>query len=212
MAEPMGLLLAGMNYTPVAADEFHDWYDKEHVPERLRVPGFINAVRWVGADDPKISIAAYDLDSLSVLKSPAYTAIGGANLSPWSKRVTGKILRICRLEAEQTVPGRLAAPDNAGGMLMYAMNVDPAAEAEFNAWYNEEHVPALSAVPGCLSARRFKTEGGTHKYLALYHLSAPEVQASPAWKKAAGTPWTDKMRPHFRDPLRIVLRRYVRAG
>ncbi len=85
-----------------------------------------------------------------MLKSPAYTAIAGANLSPWSKRVTGKILRICRLEAEQTVPGRLAAPDNAGGMLMYAMNVDPAAEAEFNAWYNEEHVPALAAVPGCL--------------------------------------------------------------
>jgi hypothetical protein len=208
----MGLLVAGMNYTPVAADEFHDWYDKEHVPERLRVPGFINAVRWLGADDPKISIATYDLESLSVLQSPAYTAIAGANLSPWSKRVTGKILRICRLEAEQTVPGRLAAPDNAGGLLMYAMNVDPAADAEFNAWYNEEHVPALAAVPGCLSARRFKTNGGTHKYIALYHLTAPEVQASPAWKKAAGTPWTEKMRPHFRDPLRIVLRRYVRAG
>ena len=46
------------------------------------------------------------------------------------------------------------APDNAAGMMMYAMNVDPTAEAEYNAWYNEEHVPALAAVPGCLSARR----------------------------------------------------------
>jgi hypothetical protein len=52
--------------------------------------------------------------------------------------------------------------------------------------------------------------GGTHRYLALYHLSAPEVQASEAWKEAAGTPWTAKLRPHFKDPLRLVLRRYSR--
>ena len=212
MAEPMGLLVAGMNYSPVGAEEYNAWYDTEHVPERLRVKGFVNAERWLGADDPFISIAAYDLDSPAVLRSPAYTAIAGPNLSPWSKRITGKIIRICRLEAEQIAPGRVAAPANAQGMLMVAMNVVPEADAEFNAWYNEEHVPALGAVPGCLSARRFKTNGGTHKYIALYHLNAPEVQATAAWKKAVDTPWTAKMRPHFRDMLRLVLRRYVRPA
>ncbi|MEO8442420.1 MAG: DUF4286 family protein [Betaproteobacteria bacterium] len=212
MADAMGLLVAGMNYTPVGADEFDAWYDTEHVPERLRVKGFVNAERWLGADDPMISIATYDLDTPAVLKTPAYTAIAGPNLSPWSKRVTGRIIRICRLEAAQILPGRQAAPDNAGGLLMNAMNVAPEAEAEFNAWYNEEHIPALAAVAGCISARRFKTDGGTHRYIALYHLKTPEVQASPAWKKAVDTPWTAKMRPHFRDPLRVVLRRYVKAN
>ena len=77
---------------------------------------------------------------------------------------------------------------------------------------DEEHIPALAAVPGCLCARRFKMAGGTLKYLALYHLTAPEVQLSPAWKNAVDTPWTAKMRPHFRDPLRIVLRRYTRKA
>ena len=210
MTKPMGILLAGMNYSPVSEEEFHAWYDTEHVPERLRVKGFINAQRWLGADDPKISIATYDLDTLDILSTPAYTSIAGANLSPWSKRMTGGIRRICRFEAEQTVPGRLDAPDNAGGLLMNAMNVAPEAEAEFNKWYDDEHIPALAAVAGCLCARRFRTAGGPHKYLALYHLSAPEVQVSPAWKKAVDTPWTAKMRPHFRDPLRIVLRRYAR--
>ena len=210
MTEPMGLLLAGMNYSPVSEEEFNDWYDTEHVPERLRVKGFVNAQRWLGAEDPRDSIATYDLDLLDVLATPAYTSIAGANLSPWSKRVTGRVRRICRLEAEQTLPGRQAAPENAGGLLMNAMNVAPEAEAEFNKWYDEEHIPALAAVPGCLCARRFRTNGGTHKYLALYHLTEPEVQASPAWKKAVDTPWTAKVRPHFRDHLRIVLRRYAR--
>ena len=209
MAEPMGLLVAGFNFSPVAADEFNAWYDTEHVPERLCVKGFVNAQRWLGADDPQISIATYDLDTLDVLNSPAYTAIAGANLSPWSKRIVGKAQRVCRIEATQLVPGRVAAPANAEAMLLVAMNVAPEAEAEFNAWYNEEHLPALAAVPGCACARRFKMDGGKHKYIALYHLNAPELQASPAWKKAVDTPWTAKIRPHFRDMLRIVLRRYV---
>ncbi|MEK7876966.1 MAG: hypothetical protein AAB325_12335 [Pseudomonadota bacterium] len=212
MAKPYGLLVAGFNYSNAAEDDFNAWYDTEHVPERLRTPGFINAQRWLGADDPKISIATYDLESLDVLQSPAYRAIGGVNLSPWSKHMTAKCQRICRFEAEQTLPGRQAAPADAGGMMMYAMNVPAEVDAEYNSWYNDEHIPALSAVPGCLCARRFKMAGGTHRYLSLYHLTAPEVQASDAWKKAAGTPWTAKMRPHFRDRLRLVLRRYKRKA
>ena len=52
-----GLLIAAMNFSDVAEDEFHDWYDTEHVPERLAVPGFINADRWIGIDNPKVSVA-----------------------------------------------------------------------------------------------------------------------------------------------------------
>ena len=212
MAKPYGLLVAGFNYSNVAEDEFNDWYDLEHVPERLRTKGFINAQRWLGADDPRLSIATYDLESLDVLQSPAYKAIGGENLSVWSKRMTGKCQRICRFEADQTLPGQQAGPADAGGMMMYAMNVPAEVDADYNAWYNEEHIPALSKVPGCLCARRFKMTGGTHRYLAIYHLTGPGVQATDAWKTAAGTPWTAKLRPHFKDPLRLVLRRYARKS
>src|SRR5438094_96102 len=83
-----GILIAAMNIGGAAEDEFHDWYDTEHLPERQRVPGFLLCQRWIGVQDPKVSVATYDLDSASVLQSPAYRAIGGDNLSPWSKRVT----------------------------------------------------------------------------------------------------------------------------
>jgi hypothetical protein len=106
----MGLLVAGFDFSAVAEDEFNDWYDTEHIPERRRIAGFINAERWIGAADPKLSIATYDLAALDVLQSAAYRAIAGANLSPWSKRVTGKCRRICRFEAVQTLPGNAAAP------------------------------------------------------------------------------------------------------
>ena len=206
----MGLLVAGFNFAGAAKDEFNDWYDTEHIPERRRVKGFINAERWLGADDSKVSIATYNLESPDVLQSAAYRAIAGANLSPWSKRVAGKCQRICRFEAEQILPGNEAAPDEAGGMLLFAMNVSPEAEAEFNEWYATEHIPRLSRVPGCLSARRFRVTSGKQRYVALYHLASPEVVASKAWEEAAITPWTLKLRPFTSDRLRLVLRRYRR--
>jgi len=30
------------------------------------------------------------------------------------------------------------------------MGIPPEHEAEFNDWYNTEHVPALTSVPGCM--------------------------------------------------------------
>ncbi len=45
---------------------------------------------------------------------------------------------------------------------------------------------------------------------ALYHLANLDVPRSEAWKRAADTPWTARMRPHFRDMLVLRSKRYVR--
>jgi hypothetical protein len=206
-----GTLIAAMNIGKAAEDEFHDWYDTEHLPERERVPGFLRCERWIGADDRKVSVATYDLETVGVLKTPAYLAIGGANLSPWSKRVTARVDRLMRFEGDQILPGDQLAPAGAGGLLLNAMNVVPEFEAEFNEWYDKEHIPALAAVPGVLAARRFRGTSGNRTYVALYHLDGPEVQDSAEWKKARESAWTDRLKPHFRDHLRLVLRRYVRG-
>jgi hypothetical protein len=205
-----GILLVAFDFSNAHEDEFHDWYDLEHVPERQRVPGFGACERWISVTNPKQAVASYELENLDVLRSAGYLAIGGENLSVWSKRVTAMCTRLLRLEGEQTLPGNQAAPEGAGAILVNAMDVDPAHEAEFNEWYDHEHIPALAAVPGALCARRFRDPQGSPRYLALYHLAAPEVQASAAWKQAATTPWTERMRPHFRNHLRIVARRYLR--
>ncbi len=207
-----GLLLVAFDFTNAHEDEFHDWYDLEHIPERQRVPGFRLCERWIGFANPKQAIATYDLDSLDVLKTPPYLAIAHENLSVWSKRVGPMCTRLIRFDGEQTLPGDADSPRGAGGLLVNAMNVAPDHEAEFNEWYDHEHIPALAAVPGVLSARRFKDPTGTHRYLALYHLKTPEVTLGADWKSAAGTPWTDRLRPHFQNHLRILARRYVRGG
>jgi hypothetical protein len=62
-----GILIAAMDFSAAPEDEFHDWYDLEHIPERLAIAGFLNPQRWIAVDNPKISLATYDLDEVGVL-------------------------------------------------------------------------------------------------------------------------------------------------
>jgi hypothetical protein len=209
-----GLLIAAFDFSSAHADEFHDWYDLEHIPERQALPGFGACERWICDEDPSSSVATYDLDTADVLRSPAYAAIAYDNLSVWSKRVTSMCTRNLRFEGTQLTPGDAPAPEGAGGLLLNAMNVTPDAEADFNAWYDEEHLPALAGVPGTLSARRYRSSedgGGSHRYVAIYHLASPDVTRSDAWAAAVDTPWSARVRPHFRDRIRILTGSYVRG-
>jgi hypothetical protein len=208
-----GILIAAMDFSNVAADEFNDWYDTEHIPERQRVPGFLTLQRWIGSENPKESVATYDLESLGVLQSPGYRAIGGENLSPWSKRVTAKAERLLRYEGEQILPGDATAPATAGGLLLVGMTPSPEVETAFNAWYDTEHLPALARVPGVLSARRYRTGSGNLKYVALYHLTSSGVVDSLEWKQASGsTPMPQHVRDQITNRLRLVCRNYARVG
>jgi len=67
------------------------------------------------------------------------------------------------------------------GLLMAWTGVDPAHEAEFNRWYDEEHIGRLLAVPGFLNAGRYRALRGGPKYLAMYELEDHNVLRSAAF-------------------------------
>jgi hypothetical protein len=113
-----GMLLVQMQPPMSMEDEFHAWYDTEHVPEREALPGFLSATRWVCVDGWPRYMACYDLESLSVLEGDDYRAIGGPNLSVWSKRVIGRVVGYERLELEQAHPHEDTPPQAANGKAM----------------------------------------------------------------------------------------------
>src|SRR6202166_4237203 len=67
------------------------------------------------------------------------------------------------------------------GLLMVWSDIDAEFEAEFNRWYDEEHVPGLLQVPGFLSAGRYLALKGAPKYLATYELEDHNVLRSAAY-------------------------------
>ena len=108
---------------------------------------------------------------------------------------------------EQIRPGGQFSPEDAGGICISSMEVDPAIEDEFNEWYNEEHMPLMDAVPGMLSARRFRAISGLPRYVAIYHLESPEVYKQQSWYEANQTPWIRRIHRFRLRTLHMILKR-----
>jgi hypothetical protein len=110
MTSQMGLMLALMEPPSGLEEEFSDWYDTEHLPQRRGLPGFVNGFRWVAVEGFPKSLAAYDLASLAALEEPAYRAVSGANSTPWSRRLLARTARggRMRVEVTQVWPGTAA--------------------------------------------------------------------------------------------------------
>ena len=71
------------------------------------------------------------------------------------------------------------------GQLSIWTDVDPAYEADFNRWYDREHMQERMAIPGFRRARRFRALGSSPRpYLALYDTENLQVFRTPAYRQA----------------------------
>ena len=104
---------------------------------------------------------------------------------------------------------------SAPGLLLILANVGPADEAEFNRWYDREHMRERVAIPGFLCAQRYRSIApAPWTYLALYHTESFSTFTSLVYRKALAnqSPWSKQILSRFRDPQRAVSRRTGRAG
>ena len=100
------------------------------------------------------------------------------------------------------------------GMLLTSMNIDAAHEAEFNRWYDREHLEERVAIDGFLEARRYVAHDGNPKYLSLYSTETFEVLDSPAYRTALAnqTAWSKANIAHFQNMIRAVARITISRG
>ena len=100
------------------------------------------------------------------------------------------------------------------GMLLTSMNVDAADEAEFNRWYDREHLEERVAIPGFLEARRYVAHEGNPKYLSLYSTETFDVLDSAAYRTALAnqTAWSKANIARFKDMIRGVARITISRG
>jgi hypothetical protein len=105
-------------------------------------------------------------------------------------------------------------PIAAKGMLLTSMNIDAEHEAEFNRWYDREHLEERVAIAGFLEARRYVAHDADPKYLSLYSTESFEVLDSPAYRTALAnqTAWSKVNIARFQNMIRAVARITVSRG
>ncbi|MFS2223920.1 hypothetical protein [Pantoea sp. B65] len=92
------------------------------------------------------------------------------------------------------------------GMLLVATDVNPADEADFNQWYDREHVAERVAIDGFLSGTRYQALDDSRKYLGLYKTTALADFTRPAYHAAftRQTAWSVSNLHKMVDPMRRV--------
>ena len=194
MGEP-GIILA-LSRAPEAGpkrDEWHLWYDDEHIPDRLTMPGMRGVTRYRDHGDPDAFAAVYevaDVDAAaqSLGEQPAPSAseqAAGASTAPvdlrWYREVGWEACKA------SYVPG--SAPI----LLVVGMTMQDGYHDEMVEWYEQEHTPMLLKVDGWQRVRRFlKVSGSGSEHLALHEIASHAVFDDPV-KAAAQTPWREEV-------------------
>jgi hypothetical protein len=100
------------------------------------------------------------------------------------------------------------------GMLLTSMDINASDEAEFNRWYDREHLEERVAIDGFLEARRYVAHEGRPKYLSLYSTKTFEALDSPAYRTALAnqTDWSKANIARFKNMIRADARITVSRG
>jgi hypothetical protein len=104
---------------------------------------------------------------------------------------------------ERLVIGESSAPAQA--YVLFFAGFDPSWEEELNAWYDTEHLPRFTAVPGLHWAGRYEAVSGSPRYLAVYAVESVEVCDTPEWLQVSDTPWSNRVRSH-------IVEKHLRVG
>ncbi|QIE56764.1 hypothetical protein G5B40_15775 [Pikeienuella piscinae] len=105
------MLINFMNVSAEHEQDFNRWYDKEHLEERVAIPGFLEARRYIAEDAFERYLGIYTTETIETLGSPEYHH-RLANQTPWSLRNIERFrdaTRACARVVESRGVGRGAA-------------------------------------------------------------------------------------------------------
>jgi hypothetical protein len=97
-----GMLLTSMDIDPADEEEFHRWYDREHLEERVAIDGFLEARRYLAHTGGPKFLFLYSTKTIEVLESPAYRA-RLSSPTEWSKKIMARFKNMIRVVARITV-------------------------------------------------------------------------------------------------------------
>ena len=96
-----GVLAIWNGITPASETEFIKWHVREHIPERVGLPGFLRGRRYVALEGHPKYFNFYETESTDTLVSPAYRARLNAP-TPWTQAVIKEFKDMSRTICEVT--------------------------------------------------------------------------------------------------------------
>lgn len=153
-----GALVIWHDPTPEIESDYNEWHSKEHMFERVGIPGFRRGQRAVAISGQPKYFNLYEVDDVAILTSKAY--LDRLNdPTPWTRRV------VPHMHNNSRTLCRVTASFGAGGVPAFwtMILLSPAAEraGELRSWLAANALPKLIELPGVLGAHLVEGERST---------------------------------------------------
>src|SRR6478672_5059565 len=147
-----GMLVVYTEVKPRHERDLNEWYNREHIDERVNLPGFHRARRYVAVKGSPKYLATYECDTVDDLATPGYLHLL-ANQTPWSNRVTGRFIRFTRM----TLRVQLDLAHGEGGALTTVRFAPTPMRKPLTDWLKRE-LPKAIARPGMVGAAALEND------------------------------------------------------
>ncbi len=166
-------VLVWNDVAPEGRTPFYDWHDKEHIPERMAIPGFRRGRRYAKPGHSPEWLTFYEADNLDVLVSPEYLARLNA-----PTRATVETLRYFT-NTSRAVCRVVASVGSSSGGHILAMRLEAAAGDDIQRYLVGDIFPQVLATTGVLACHLFSADRSAS------HLNTAESQTRtfdvPSW-------------------------------
>jgi hypothetical protein len=181
-----GLLMVFVDVPADKEEDFNRWYNEEHIPELLTIPGVLNAARYEAVKSGPKHLACYELESAAVVDSDGWTK---RTRSEWALRVGPQVIGsnflnpVFEVIRPATLTPEIAQSDMAPALQIGRMDISPEHEDEWTQWYNTVYTVNYEKVPGCIRARRLRGVKGDTGYGVIYEFEDENVSSAAEWHK-----------------------------
>ena len=158
-------------------DDFNAWYRRQHLPERLAVPGFLRGRRYHATGDGPVYFTLYETVDPAVLSSAPYMERLN-DPTDWTRRALPRIRRMVR-NAYRRIAG--SVPDRVAPHLL-TVRIKPHAGRgpAVKRSLAEDAVGALRGVDGVAGVAVYESEGaGTSVVTEERRIVGGDVSAAP---------------------------------
>lgn len=157
--------------------EFYQWHNREHMPERLGIPGFNRGRRYIALGGAPEYFNLYEADSLDVVGGPAYLERLN-NPTPWTRQIVPAFRNVsrsvCRVECS-------LGAGQGGVMLAVRFDASPEKTDALRRYLVSEVVPGIAKEPGVAGAHCCRADRSASAIATAEKKIRATATLVPAW-------------------------------
>jgi len=177
---------------PEVKSEWEDWHSREHMPERLGIPGFLRGTRWIALSGEPAYFVLYEAARLATITAGPYVERLN-NPTPWSQKMMphhrNMVRSLCRVRATF---GRGVAH----ALATLRFSPSPRSKTVLSKWLVADALPTLPE-------RRGLT--GAHLLESQPMLTTTQTAEQKIRGKDAQADWVVLISGHDADAVKAVL-------